>query len=334
MNGLLKQVSMSGDSALPSNTPRHTQLKDGERRLEDGTIPGIDISNQDAARRFRADGIIPRFVARTADKYFHKALDNGTQVGPRETEQEITDISCAAIAIACRLHDIPIHSTELAAAFDTERTVMLQQYQNLSRRIGASVRPITIRAYIKRVGATLDLPPKTTKQALDLYDTIEDTQVEQGCDHFKFAIAIQYAASMLVDEPITQTPLNNSFPISQVTMRRTYRRILANVAQEYGSSAEAVQDAESSYELHKLIHGDNAVYRPTDQVPSTQHGRYPTSVLRNASTGQAFAIDEAALNIPDPGTITEQPNHKRPLVYEEYEPSRCLRGTLLTPSSF
>ncbi len=164
---------------------------------------------------------LPKNVRETASVIYRRALDEDLLPG-----RSIEGVATSALYAAARQAGTPRSLDEVANVSRVERDEIARTYRYVARELGLEVAPTDPASYVPRFCSDLGLSDEVERRARDLLESAEDAGLYSGKSPVGLAAAAVYAASLLVDERITQSQVSDIANVSEVTIRNRYHEIL------------------------------------------------------------------------------------------------------------
>jgi transcription initiation factor TFIIB len=173
---------------------------------------------------------LPDDVRETASVIYRRALDEDLLPG-----RSIEGVATAALYTAARQANTPRSLDEVAAVSRVDAMEFKRAYRYVVRELNLEVEPADPVQYVPRFASDLDLNDEGERTARELLDAAKQNGIHSGKSPVGLAAAAVYAASLLVNEKLTQTTVSDVANVSEVTIRNRYKELLENADQ-----AEAV----------------------------------------------------------------------------------------------
>ncbi|MCD2199127.1 transcription initiation factor IIB [Halobacterium sp. KA-4] len=164
---------------------------------------------------------LPKNVRETASVIYRRALNDDLLPG-----RSIEGVATSALYAAARQAGAPRSLDEVANVSRVERDEIARTYRYVARELGLEVAPTDPASYVPRFCSELGLSDAVERRARDLLESAEKEGLYSGKSPVGLAAAAVYAASLLVDERITQSQVSDVANVSEVTIRNRYHEIL------------------------------------------------------------------------------------------------------------
>jgi transcription initiation factor TFIIB len=164
---------------------------------------------------------LPKNVRETASVIYRRALDDDLLPG-----RSIEGVATSALYAAARQARTPRSLDEVANVSRVERDEIARTYRYVARELGLEVAPTDPSSYVPRFCSDLGLSEAVERRARELLDDARQAGLHSGKSPVGLAAAAVYAASLLVNERVTQSEISDVANVSEVTIRNRYHEIL------------------------------------------------------------------------------------------------------------
>ncbi|QDX41245.1 transcription initiation factor IIB family protein [Salarchaeum sp. JOR-1] len=164
---------------------------------------------------------LPKPVRETASVIYRRALDEDLLPG-----RSIEGVATSALYAAARQANTPRSLDEVSNVSRVDKDEIARTYRYVVRELGLEVAPADPASYVPRFVSDLDLSDEVERQARDLLSNAQDEGITSGKSPVGLAAAAVYAASLLVNERVTQNQVSEVANISEVTIRNRYHELL------------------------------------------------------------------------------------------------------------
>ncbi len=164
---------------------------------------------------------LPENVRETASVIYRRALEENLLPG-----RSIEGVATASLYAAARQAGNPRSLDEIERVSRVDRMELTRTYRYVIRELGLEVKPADPKSYIPRFTSELGLSDEVERQARELLDAAQGTEVMSGKSPVGLAAASIYAASLLTNEKVTQSQVSSVADISEVTIRNRYHELL------------------------------------------------------------------------------------------------------------
>jgi len=172
------------------------------------------------ARRDRPHGQRAR-PPETASVIYRRALDEDLLPG-----RSIEGVSTASLYAAARQAGTPRSLDEIAGVSRVEKDEIARTYRYVVRELKLEIQPADPESYVPRFASDLGLSDEAERRARSLLNTAKEQGIHSGKSPVGLAAAAVYAASLLVNEKVTQSEVSEVANISEVTIRNRYHELL------------------------------------------------------------------------------------------------------------
>ncbi|PSQ56789.1 transcription initiation factor IIB 2 [Halobacteriales archaeon SW_8_68_21] len=164
---------------------------------------------------------LPDNVRETASVIYRRALDEDLLPG-----RSIEGVSTSSLYAAARQAGTPRSLDEIAAVSRVEKDEIARTYRYVVRELKLEIQPADPESYVPRFASDLGLSDEAERRARSLLDTAKAQGIHSGKSPVGLAAAAVYAASLLVNEKVTQSEVSEVANISEVTIRNRYHELL------------------------------------------------------------------------------------------------------------
>jgi transcription initiation factor TFIIB len=164
---------------------------------------------------------LPKNVRETASVIYRRALDEDLLPG-----RSIEGVATAALYAAARQSGTPRSIDEIVAVSRVGEMEMTRTYRYVVRELNLEIQPADPESYVPRFASELDLSEEVERRARQLIDGAREQGVLSGKSPVGLAAAAIYAASLLVNQKVTQSEVSEVANISEVTIRNRYKELL------------------------------------------------------------------------------------------------------------
>jgi len=160
-------------------------------------------------------------VRETASVIYRRALDEDLLPG-----RSIEGVSTSSLYAAARQAGTPRSLDEIAAVSRVEKDEIARTYRYVVRELKLEIQPADPESYVPRFASDLGLSDEAERRARSLLNTAKEQGLHSGKSPVGLAAAAVYAASLLVNEKVTQSEVSDVANISEVTIRNRYHELL------------------------------------------------------------------------------------------------------------
>jgi transcription initiation factor TFIIB len=164
---------------------------------------------------------LPDNVRETASVIYRRALDEDLLPG-----RSIEGVSTSSLYAAARQAGTPRSLDEISAVSRVEKDEIARTYRYVVRELKLEIQPADPESYVPRFASDLGLSDEAERRARSLLDTAKSQGIHSGKSPVGLAAAAVYAASLLVNEKVTQNEVSDVANISEVTIRNRYHELL------------------------------------------------------------------------------------------------------------
>ncbi|VTT88242.1 Transcription initiation factor B [Halorubrum sp. DM2] len=164
---------------------------------------------------------LPDNVRETASVIYRRALDEDLLPG-----RSIEGVSTSSLYAAARQAGTPRSLDEIAAVSRVEKDEIARTYRYVVRELKLEIQPADPESYVPRFASDLGLSDEAERRARSLLETAKEQGIHSGKSPVGLAAAAVYAASLLVNEKVTQSEVSEVANISEVTIRNRYHELL------------------------------------------------------------------------------------------------------------
>ncbi len=164
---------------------------------------------------------LPESVRETASVIYRRALDEDLLPG-----RSIEGVATAALYGAARQAGNPRSLDEIKRVCRVDKTEVARTYRYVMRELNLEVEPADPENYVGRFVSDLDLSDEVERETRRLLRTAKQQGIHSGKSPVGLAAAGIYAASLLVNESVTQAAVGDVADVSEVTIRNRYKEIL------------------------------------------------------------------------------------------------------------
>jgi len=164
---------------------------------------------------------LPDNVRETASVIYRRALDEDLLPG-----RSIEGVSTSSLYAAARQAGTPRSLDEIAAVSRVEKDEIARTYRYVVRELKLEIQPADPESYVPRFASDLGLSDEAERRARSLLSTAKEQGIHSGKSPVGLAAAAVYAASLLVNEKVTQSEVSDVANISEVTIRNRYHELL------------------------------------------------------------------------------------------------------------
>ena len=164
---------------------------------------------------------LPDNVRETASVIYRRALDEDLLPG-----RSIEGVSTSSLYAAARQAGTPRSLDEIAAVSRVEKDEIARTYRYVVRELKLEIQPADPESYVPRFASDLGLSDEAERRARSLLNTAKEQGIHSGKSPVGLAAAAVYAASLLVNEKVTQSEVSDVANISEVTIRNRYHELL------------------------------------------------------------------------------------------------------------
>lgn len=164
---------------------------------------------------------LPDVVRETASVIYRRALREELIYG-----RSIEGMATAALYLACHGEDVPRSLDDVAQVSRVDRKEIGRAKRYLATELGIHVKPIEPAQYLPRFCSELDASHDLQLKAKEILDQTTRMGLHVGKSPSGFAAAAIYAASVLMDGPVTQQAVAEAANTSEVTIRNRYQEQL------------------------------------------------------------------------------------------------------------
>ncbi|MEE6211442.1 transcription initiation factor IIB [Salarchaeum sp. III] len=164
---------------------------------------------------------LPKEVRETASVIYRRALDEDLLPG-----RSIEGVATASVYAAARQMQTPRSIDEVATVSRIDEMEFKRTYRYIVRELSLEVAPADPASYVPRFASELDLSDEVERRARELLTNAQEQGVTSGKSPVGLAAAAIYAASLLVNQKVTQSEVSDVTDVSEVTIRNRYQELL------------------------------------------------------------------------------------------------------------
>ncbi|ERG90999.1 MAG: transcription initiation factor TFIIIB, Brf1 subunit/Transcription initiation factor TFIIB [Haloquadratum walsbyi J07HQW1] len=164
---------------------------------------------------------LPENVRETASVIYRRALDEELLPG-----RSIEGVATASLYAAARQAGTPRSLDEITNVSRVGRDEIARTYRYVVRELKLQIKPADPEQYVPRFASDLDLSDESERRARQLLRSAKEQGVHSGKSPVGLAAAAVYAASLLINEKVTQKEVSSVANISEVTIRNRYHELL------------------------------------------------------------------------------------------------------------
>ncbi|QDX39602.1 transcription initiation factor IIB family protein [Salarchaeum sp. JOR-1] len=164
---------------------------------------------------------LPKEVRETASVIYRRALDEDLLPG-----RSIEGVATASVYAAARQMQTPRSIDEVATVSRIDEMEFKRTYRYIVRELSLEVAPADPASYVPRFASDLDLSDEVERRARELLSNAQEQGVTSGKSPVGLAAAAIYAASLLVNQKVTQSEVSEVTDVSEVTIRNRYQELL------------------------------------------------------------------------------------------------------------
>ncbi|MGB9986296.1 transcription initiation factor IIB [Salarchaeum japonicum] len=164
---------------------------------------------------------LPKEVRETASVIYRRALDEDLLPG-----RSIEGVATASVYAAARQMQTPRSIDEVATVSRIDEMEFKRTYRYIVRELSLEVAPADPASYVPRFASELDLSDEVERRARELLSNAQEQGVTSGKSPVGLAAAAIYAASLLVNQKVTQSEVSAVTDVSEVTIRNRYQELL------------------------------------------------------------------------------------------------------------
>lgn len=165
---------------------------------------------------------VPKPTRETASVLYRQALENDFLHG-----RSIEGTASASLYAASRLDGIARSIDEVATVSRIDDIEIKRTYRSLARELDLGIPPTSPLEYLGRLVSTLECSNETERQTRTLLEDAIEQGVHSGKDPVGIAASALYAGVLLTNEDLTQGEIAEAANVSEVTIRKHYREVLA-----------------------------------------------------------------------------------------------------------
>ncbi|MFT4883418.1 MAG: transcription initiation factor TFIIB [Natronomonas sp.] len=164
---------------------------------------------------------LPDNVRETASVIYRRALDENLLPG-----RSIEGVATASLYASARQAKTPRSLDEVTNVSRVDKSEIARTYRYVVRELGLEIQPADPKSYVPRFASDLGLSDEAERRARQLLDSAAEAGITSGKSPVGLAAAAVYAASLLVNEKVTQSEVSEVADISEVTIRNRYHELL------------------------------------------------------------------------------------------------------------
>ncbi|MEF8775474.1 MAG: TFIIB-type zinc ribbon-containing protein [Haloarculaceae archaeon] len=164
---------------------------------------------------------LPETVRETASVVYRRALEQDLLPG-----RSIEAMATASLYAAARQSGIPRTLDEFEPVSRVDRREFARAYRYVLAELGLAMAPPDPGDFLPRYASRLDVSDEIRRRAEHLLDAGKQAGVYSGKSPGGLCAAAIYAASVQVDDRITQSDVSEALDVSAVTIRKRYRELL------------------------------------------------------------------------------------------------------------
>jgi transcription initiation factor TFIIB len=164
---------------------------------------------------------LPENVRETASVIYRRALNENLLPG-----RSIEGVATASLYAAARQAGMPRSLDEVATVSRVDPMEFKRTYRYIVRELNLEVQPADPESYVGRFASDLNLSDEAEQRARELLRSAKEKGIHSGKSPVGLAAAAVYAASLLVNERVTQHDVSEVANVSEVTIRNRYKELL------------------------------------------------------------------------------------------------------------
>jgi len=164
---------------------------------------------------------LPESVRETASVIYRRALNENLLPG-----RSIEGVATASLYAAARQAGTPRSLDEITQVSRVEKDEIARTYRYVVRELSLEVAPADPESYVPRFASDLGLSDEAERRARQLLKSAKEEGIHSGKSPVGLAAAAVYAASLLINEKVTQSDVSEVADISEVTIRNRYHELL------------------------------------------------------------------------------------------------------------
>jgi transcription initiation factor TFIIB len=164
---------------------------------------------------------LPDTVRETASVVYRRALDEGLLPG-----RSIEAMATGSLYAAARQHGVPRTLDEFEPVSRVGRREFARAYRYLLEELELAMAPPDPSEFLPRYASRLSVDDDLRRRADELLEAGKRHGIYSGKSPGGLCAAALYAASVLVNDRITQQEVSEALDVSAVTIRKRYRELL------------------------------------------------------------------------------------------------------------
>jgi transcription initiation factor TFIIB len=164
---------------------------------------------------------LPDTVRETASVVYRRALERDMLPG-----RSIEAMATASLYAAARQSGVPRTLDEFEPVSRVDRTEFARAYRYILEELGLAMAPPDPGEFLPRYASRLEVTDDIRRRAAELLEAGKQEGVYSGKSPGGLCAAALYAASVLVNDRITQEDVSDALDVSAVTIRKRYRELI------------------------------------------------------------------------------------------------------------
>ncbi len=164
---------------------------------------------------------LPENVRETASVVYRRALEADMLPG-----RSIEAMATGALYAAARQHGVPRSLDEFEPVSRVDRREYARAYRYLLEEFELAIAPPEPSEFLPRYASRLEVSDEIRRRAAELLEAGKREGVYSGKSPGGLCAAALYAASVLVNDRITQQDVSAALDVSAVTIRKRYRELI------------------------------------------------------------------------------------------------------------
>jgi transcription initiation factor TFIIB len=217
-----QDTDAKGSSLSPRKRSQMVRLRTWDERFRSQSARDRNLKQAlgEIDRMASALGL-PENVRETAGVIYRKALYDDMLPG-----RSIEAMATGSLYAAARQANTPRSLDEFEPVSRVPRQEYARAYRYLARELGLAIEPADPTSYLPRFASDLDTTEEVQRRARTLLKRTAPTGIHSGKSPVGLAAGALYAASLLVNQKITQQRIAEVTEVSEVTIRNRYQELL------------------------------------------------------------------------------------------------------------
>jgi len=202
---------------LMKNSIKRMRLWDSRSKTKSSSEKNLRLALFDIQNLQEKMGLSDAIIER-ASYFYRKASERNLIQGRRSR-----DILAACVYAACR--DLQVNRTmaEISKTLHEKRSSIARSYRILFQNLHLDVPLVDSTTSIIKISNNLQIPEKTKRKALQIYDELKGKRVTGGKKPDSVAAVVVYMACIANSEEVSQEKISRVSGITKITIRNRYK---------------------------------------------------------------------------------------------------------------